>query len=120
MNRFSRWATHVKRSGWSGRQVAVRLGLIVLLVGLVAWLYLVQASQMSTVGRRLETMREQYDQLERENAELLYQISQEANIVRLQQRSAEMGLIPAEAVEYLPVTADEAAFGNTQAERKIP
>jgi hypothetical protein len=80
---------------------------MVLLIALVAGLYLVQASQMSAVGRQLEAMHEQYDQLKRENAELLYLISQEAGIVRLQQRSAEKGLIPAEAIEYLLVSVDE-------------
>lgn len=100
---------HVKRAGWPSRQLALRLGLAALLVGLVACLYLLEASQMSTIGRHLESMRQQYDQLKRDNADLLYQISQEGSIVRLQQRSAEKGLIPAQKVEYLWITTQSAS-----------
>jgi hypothetical protein len=103
MDQFSKWAMHVRRVNWPGGALAVRLGLAILFVALLAGLYLVQASQMSSIGRRLETMRADYNQLRRDNAELLYQISQEGNVVHLQQRSAEMGLIPAERIEYLPV-----------------
>lgn len=104
MNSFSKWVMHVRRAGWPGGGAAVRLGLVVALAGLLAWLYLVQASQMSTIGRHLEVMRAEHDQLVRENAELLNRIAQAGNIPRLQQRSAELGLIPAEQVEYLWVT----------------
>lgn len=106
MNRFSNWVVHVRRAGWPGGPAAVRLALAVALIGLVAWLYLVEASQMSSIGRRLEAMREQYDQLRRENNELLALIAHEASIARLQQRTADKGLIPAEKVEYLPVTIE--------------
>ena len=95
---------HVRRAGEPGWRWAVRLVLAVMLAALVSGLYLAQASQMSTIGRRLETMREQYDQLKRENAELLYKVSRDASIVSLQQRSAEKGLVPAGRIVYLPVT----------------
>jgi len=103
MDQFSQWAKHVRRASWPGGAVILRWGLMVVLIGLVAALYLVQASQMSTIGRNLEEMRAQYDLLKRENAELLEQIARDANIPRLQQRSAEMGFVPAEQVRYLSV-----------------
>jgi hypothetical protein len=102
MNQFSKWAMHVKRTGPSGA-LLVRLGLAAALAALIAALYLAQASEMSTTGRRLEALRENYNRLKRINAELSYQISQEGSIPRLQQRSADLGLIPAERVEYLSV-----------------
>ncbi len=103
MSQFSKWAMHVRRVNWPGGPLAVRLGLAIVFIALLAGLYLAQASQMSSIGRRLETMRAEHSLLKRENAELLYQISQEGNLLYLQQRSAAMGLIPAEQVEYLLV-----------------
>lgn len=103
MNQFSKWAMHVRRVNWPGGPLAVRLGLTIVFIALLAGLYLAQASQMSSIGRRLEAMRAEHNQLRRENAELLYQLSQEGNLFHLQQRSAAMGLIPAEQIEYLPV-----------------
>ncbi|MBN1888172.1 MAG: hypothetical protein JW850_09285 [Thermoflexales bacterium] len=107
MNRLSKWAMHVKRAGRPSWLWAVRLALIVAMAVLVAGLYLAQASQMSTTGRQLESMREQHDQLKRENAELLYLISRDANIASLQQRSAAKGLVPAENIVYLAVNSGE-------------
>jgi hypothetical protein len=104
VKQLSKWVMHVRRAGWPGGPVAMRLGIAVALLGLLAWLYLAQASQMSTIGRHLEAMRAEYDQLKRENAELLNQITQEGSIPHLQQRSAELGLIPAEQVDYLLLT----------------
>jgi hypothetical protein len=123
MNQFSEWAMHVKRAGWPSGQLALRLGLAAVLIGLVACLYLLEASQMSTVGRHLENMRQEYEQLKRDNADLLYQIAQEGSIVRLQQRSAEKGLIPAPKVEYLWITtqyASQAQAGGADANFESP
>ena len=84
---------------------AARLGLLVTLAALVAGLYLAQASQMSTTGRRLEAMREQYDELKRENAELLYLVSQDSGVVTMRRRAAEQGFVPAEKIVHLPLTS---------------
>ncbi len=92
---------HVRRASWPGGPLAIRLGVAVLLAAMLAGLYLAQASQMSATGRRLEALRAQLDLLKQENTDLVCQIAQEGSIVRLQQRSAEMGLIPAEKIEYL-------------------
>ena len=103
MEQFSQWAKHVRRASWPQGAIIVRWGLTILLVGLVAALYLAQASQMSAIGRNLEKMRAEYDLLKRNNAELLEQIAQDGSIPRLQQRSAELGLVPAQQVKYLSV-----------------
>ncbi len=113
MNRFSRWVMHVRRASGPAGPVAVRLGLLAALIGLIAGLYLVQAGQMSVIGRNIEAMRAEYARLQRSNAELLGRIAQEGNIVRLQQRTAQKGFIPAEQVEYLIVPVATAMPGLT-------
>ena len=54
---------------------AVRIALLIALAALLAGLYLWQASEIATTGRRIEMLRQQQQALERENAELLDQIA---------------------------------------------
>ena len=98
--------THgTKQPSWPVGPVALRLALLLVLAGLLAGLYLWQASEIATTGRRIEMLRRQQLNLERENAELLDQIAIEGGIPRLQERAAGLGFTPATQVEYLPVTA---------------
>jgi hypothetical protein len=55
-------------------------------------------------ARRIETLRQNRDDLRHENADLLDQIAVEGSIPRLQDRAAKLGLAPASQLEYLPVT----------------
>jgi hypothetical protein len=93
-----------KQSSWPVGPVAVRLTLVVALLGLLAGLFLLQASEIAVTARRVETLRQKRDDLRRENADLLDQIAVEGSIPRLQDRAAKLGLAPASQVEYLPVT----------------
>jgi hypothetical protein len=99
------WTHGVKQPGWPVGPVAIRLGLILALIALLAGLYLAQASEIATTGRRVQALREQRDELQRENAELLDQIATEGSISRLQDRAARLRFVPATQVEYLRVTA---------------
>jgi len=94
-----------KQSIWPVGPVAARLTLVVALLGLLAGLFLLQASEIAVTARRVETLRQKRDDLRRENADLLDQIAVEGSIPRLQDRAAKLGLAPASQVEYLPVTA---------------
>ena len=97
--------THgTKRSNWPVGPVALRLTLVVALLGLLAGLFLLQASEIAVTARRVEALRQKRDDLRRENADLLDQIAVEGSIPRLQDRAAKLGLAPASQVEYLPVT----------------
>jgi hypothetical protein len=93
-----------KQSSWPVGPVAVRLMLVVALLGLLAGLFLLQASEIAVTARRVETLRQKRDDLRQENADLLDQIAVEGSIPRLQDRAAKLGLAPASQVEYLPVT----------------
>jgi hypothetical protein len=94
-----------KRSGLPVGSVALRFTLVVALLGLLAGLFLLQASEIAVTARRVEALRLKRDDLRRENADLLDQIAIEGSIPRLQDRAAKLGLVPAGQVEYLPVTA---------------
>ena len=93
-----------KQSIWPAGPVAARLTLVVALLGLLAGLFLLQASEIAVTARRVETLRQKRDDLRRENADLLDQIAVEGSIPRLQDRAAKLSLAPASQVEYLPVT----------------
>lgn len=99
------WTHGAKQPSWPVGPVAVRLGLILALVGLLAGLFLSQASEVATTGRRIEMLDQRRDELQRENAELLDQIATEGSIPRLQERATRLGFVPAPQVEYLQVTA---------------
>jgi hypothetical protein len=98
--------THgTKKPDWPVGPVAVRLALLVVLAGLMAGLYLWQASETATTGRRIEMLRQRKLELERENAELVDQIAVEGSLPRLQERASKLGFVPTNQAEFLPVTA---------------
>lgn len=98
--------THgTKKPDWPVGPVAIRLALLVVLAGLMAGLYLWQASEIATTGRRIEMLRQRKLELERENAELVDQIAVEGSLPRLQERASKLGFVPTNQAEFLPVTA---------------
>ena len=98
--------THgTKQPTWPVGPVALRIALLIALAALLAGLYLWQASEIATTGRRIEMLRQQQQALVRENSDLLDQIAIEGGIQKLQERASRLGFTPATQVEYLPVTA---------------
>ena len=95
----------IKQSSQPIGPTVVKLALFLALIGLAAGLYLWQASDIATTGRRIEALRQRRQDLERENTELLEQIAVEGSIPALQERAARLGFSPATQVDYLPVTA---------------
>jgi hypothetical protein len=97
--------THgTRQPTWPVGPVTLRVALLLLLATLVAGLYLWQASEIAATSRRIEALRQGKMELERENAELLDQISAEGSIPHLQERAGRLGFTPATQVEYLEVT----------------
>jgi Tfp pilus assembly protein PilN len=95
----------VKQSSQPIGPMAVKVALLVALAGLVAGLYLWQASEIAMTGRRIEALRQRQQEAQRENTDLLEQIAVEGNIPRLQERAAQLGFSPAAQVDYIAVTA---------------
>lgn len=107
------WTHGTRQPDWPVGPVSVRLGLVLALVVLLAGLYLAQASEIATTGRRIETLSQQRDELQRQNAEMLDRIAAEASIPRLQERAAKLGFVPAPQVEYLQVAVTPPEAGPT-------
>ena len=95
----------VKQSSQPIGPTAVKLALFFALVALVAGLYLWQASEIAVTGRRIEALRQQRQEVQRENTDLLDQIAVEGSMPRLQERAARLGYSPAAQVDYIAVTA---------------
>lgn len=107
-----------KRSGRQKRQLTRRLGIltdaqvamgwfvILALAALVGAIYLDQASDIATTGRRVQILQNDLETLRRENAALERLIAEAQSLERLQQEAARLGFVRAtpEDMEYLVVT----------------
>ena len=82
------------------------LGFLLILAtfSLVGWLYLTQASAVTTTRYRIDELRLKLDQLENQNAALALEIAELENLSRIEARARELGLGPTNNVRYLPVT----------------
>jgi cell division protein FtsL len=103
LQRFSRLTEAQAALGW---------GIILILAALLGTIYLRQTSNIATVGRRVQFLQADLDQLKRENSLLERQIAETQSIERLQREAIQLGFIPAGPanIEYLivpeyPVTA---------------
>jgi hypothetical protein len=70
---------------------------------LVGWLYLTQASVVTTTSYRIDELRLELDRIRNENAALNLEIAQLKALTRIEVRAREMGLTPTTNVRYLPV-----------------
>lgn len=107
-----------KKSGRKKRQLARRLGIltdaqvamgwfvILALAALVGAIYLNQASDIATTGRRVQILQNNLSDLKRDNAALERTIAEAQSLERLQQEAARLGFVRAapDDMEYLVVT----------------
>ena len=99
-------------------QAVLGWSVILLLGALLGAIYLNQASRIATVGRRVQSLQEQLDDLKRENAVLERQIAEVQSLDRLQQEALRLGFVQArpDEIDYIiipdyPVTDASAADG---------
>lgn len=118
-----------KKSGRKKRQLARRLGIltdaqvamgwfvILALAALVGAIYLNQASDIATTGRRVQILQNNLTDLKRDNAILERTIAEAQSLERLQQEAARLGFVRAtpEDMEYLVVTEYPARPTSTSA-----
>jgi cell division protein FtsB len=101
------WLQHaLRRSPWRPQRQVIALGALVLFVAIIVGaLYLAQASATSTMGRQLDDLIAQRDQLEQQNEEFRAQIASLRTEARLQSRAQALGFASAarEDIEYLVV-----------------
>ena len=104
---MSQWIQHtLDRSRWRPQRQVLALGTLAIFVGcIIGALYLSQSSQSSAVGRQLETLISERDDLEQQNEQLQAEIASLESMPRLQQRAQELGFVQATAkdIEYLVV-----------------
>jgi cell division protein FtsL len=104
---MSNWIQHtLDRSRWRPQRQALALATLGLFVGIImSALYLLQSSSTSALGRQLEELVAERDDLEQANEQLRAEIASLQSMPRLQARAEELGFTPASAddIQYLVV-----------------
>ena len=82
------------------------LGFILILAtfSLVGWLYLTQASAVTATSYRIDELRLELDQIEKQNAALKLEIARLEALPHIESRARELGFEPTTNVRYLPVS----------------
>ena len=92
-----------KSIGSLNARTAIGSLLILILVSLLGWLYLTQASQVTTTGYRIYELEGERARLQRENAKLMFEIAELERLEDVEARARQLGFVPPEQVEYLGV-----------------
>lgn len=104
---MSQWIQHtLDRSRWRPQRQALALATLGLFVAIIMGaLYLSQSASTSGIGRQLEELIIERDNLEQTNEQLRAEIAGLQSMPRLEQRAADLGFLPAENddIEYLVV-----------------
>jgi len=81
------------------------LGVLVaiLVMGLIGWMYLSQASVMAETERHIAKLRQRKQDLQRQNDQLAYDIARLASVGRLERRARVLGYVPVSQARYLIV-----------------
>ena len=98
-------ANVIRRLPWQIDSKAA-LGFLLILgtFSLVGWLYLTQASVVTTTSYRIDELRLELDQLKNQNAMLALEIAELEALPRVETRARELGLQPTTSVRFLPVS----------------
>lgn len=109
----------LKKLPWlTEAQAALGWGIILVLIALLGAIYLSQTSRIAIVGRRVQLLQNDLDNLKRQNAEIETDIATAQSLGRLEAEARQLGFVPAQAdnIEYLvvpgyPTTANENRSG---------
>jgi len=82
---------------------ALGLVLIFTILSLVGWLYLTQASAVTTTSYQIDEQRLELEHVKNQNAALILEIAQLQTLARIEKRALELGYQPATEVKYLTV-----------------
>jgi cell division protein FtsL len=84
-------------------QAASGLLLILVIFSLVGWLYLTQASAVTTTSYQIDELRLELDHLQNQNTALTLEIARLSALSRIKTRSRELGFGPPTQINYLTV-----------------
>jgi hypothetical protein len=99
-------AAVLKQLPWSlDKKAALGLLLILVTFSLVGWLYLGQASVITSSTLQIEEIQQEIGLLNQKNAELALEIAQYESINRIEEKARAMGFGPTDPanIRYLPV-----------------
>ncbi len=82
---------------------ALGVVLILAVLSLVGWLYLTQASAVTTTSYQIDEMRMELDHIKNQNAALILEIAELQALSRVEKRALELGFQPTDEVRYLPI-----------------
>ena len=85
------------------RKAALGMMLILITLSLIGWLYLTQASSLTTTSFQIEQLRTELAAYKQQSAQLELEIAQWEVMPRIEQRARELGFGPPNQVLYLPV-----------------
>ncbi len=86
-------------------QGALALLITVVVLGLVGWMYLSQASRAAELDRRFRELGQQKKELLRQNDQLTYEITRLASVDRLEKRAHELGYVAVRQARFVTVTS---------------
>ena len=96
-------------------QAALGWAIVLVLAALLGTIYLRQASQIAAVGRRVQTLQFELENIKRESTEIEQQIAESQSLERLQSEAIRLGFTQADPddIEYVivpdyPVEAEDA------------
>lgn len=92
-----------KSIGGLDARTAIGSLLILILVSLIGWLYLTQASQVTATGYRIYELERERAHLQRENAKLMLEIAELERLEVVEAGARQLGFVPPGQVEYLVV-----------------
>lgn len=109
---INRWLQQIQHNEWRPTRAMLAIGTLALFVGLIIGaLYLSQAATTSTVGRQLESLVIERNDLELQNEQLRAEIASLRGVGRLLSRAQELGFTQAGAtdIDYVVVRGYEPA-----------
>lgn len=107
---IAQWWGQVQRNEWRPTRGMIAVGTLALFVAIIIGaLYLSQSASTSSVGRQLETMVNERNELERQNEQLRAEIASLRGVGRLLTRAQELGFqqAGADAIDYIVVNGYE-------------
>ncbi len=90
---------------------------VIVIMGLVGWMYLSQASEVTETTRRIRELRQQKEELQRQNDQLAYDIARLASVDRLEKRARELGYVAVWEARFLVVADYPTQKEDTLAEK---
>jgi hypothetical protein len=109
-----------------GRRSALGFILLLALLSLVGWLYITQASSVTTTSYRIDELRMELDNIRNQNAAVILEIAELEALSRVEYRALELGFQPAQDVKYIslsdypvPDEADESIYGAMPVEMSV-